>query len=176
MPDQPLHALEIYLPGERQALIEGFNRTSRPYPEMTLAAMFEEMAARQPDRVAVLCGNVAISYRQLNVQANRLAHHLIGLGVGPETLVAIALGRSPDMVVSVLAVHKAGGAYLPLDPDYPEARLAAMVADAAPQLIITAGLPVAGLPLDASYCAWTGPRCEPPSRHDRTTIRATMTA
>ncbi len=156
-PDRPLHQLQIYLPGEQQALVEGFNQTGRPRPEMTVVAMFEKMTARQPDRIAVLCGDDAATYRQLNERANRLAHHLIGLGVGPETLVAVALDRSIGMVVSVLAIHKAGGAYLPLDPNYPEARLAAMVADAAPGLVITTGRAAAGLPVDANVLRLDAP-------------------
>src|SRR5262249_12596334 len=85
-------------------------------------------------------------YRELNERANGLAHHLIGLGVGPETVVGIALDRSVEMVVALLGIMKAGGAYLPLDPNYPEARLTFILADAAPGLVLTSSRLRSGLP------------------------------
>jgi nonribosomal peptide synthetase DhbF len=81
--------------------------------------------------------DIALTYAELNLQANRLAHYLISQGVGPETLAAIALPRSIEMVVSLLAILKAGGAYLPLDPDYPPERLAYMLKDAQPACVLT---------------------------------------
>ncbi|MCF1496581.1 amino acid adenylation domain-containing protein, partial [Agrobacterium vitis] len=79
----------------------------------------------------------SLSYGELNARANRLAHHLRGLGVRPDDRVAICVERSLDMVVALLAVLKAGGAYVPLDPDYPAERLAFMLADSAPRLLLT---------------------------------------
>jgi non-ribosomal peptide synthetase component F len=131
--------LEILEPGERQTLLEGFNATSRPVPEATLPALFEAQVARTPEAVAVVFDQESLSYCELNTGANRLAHYLIGLGVGPESLVGIALERSMDLVVALLGTLKAGGAYLPLDPDYPQARLAHMLADAAPALVVSTG-------------------------------------
>src|SRR6185295_4224410 len=81
--------------------------------------------------------NASLSYRELNERANRLAHYLIGKGFGPESVVGIALERSLEMVVSLFAVLKSGAAYLPLDPSYPRERLAFMLADAAPALLLT---------------------------------------
>ena len=138
-PDVPLQRLEILSAGERKVLLEKFNATACPLPEATLPTLFESQVVRAPQAIAVTFGEESITYEQLNVRANRLAHHLIGLGVGPEGLVGIAMERCIDMVVALLGVLKAGGAYLPLDLSYPEARLAYMVADAAPVLVLTSG-------------------------------------
>ncbi len=118
-------------------LLEGFNATAHPVPQATLPGLFEAQAERTPDAVAVIFEGRELSYGELNARANRLAHHLIGLEVGPETLVGVCLERSAEMVVALLGILKAGGAYLPLDPEYPEARLAHMLADAAPALVLT---------------------------------------
>ncbi|HEY2306853.1 MAG TPA: condensation domain-containing protein, partial [Streptosporangiaceae bacterium] len=136
-PDAPLHRLEILDAGERRTLLEDFNATARPVPEATLPELFEAQAARTPAALAVTSEEGTLSYAELNARANQLAHHLVGWGVGPESLVGIALERSPELVVALLAVLKAGGAYLPLDPDYPQARLAQMLGDAAPALVLS---------------------------------------
>lgn len=99
--------------------------------------LFEKQAAKNPGACAVAFEDAALSYDQLNKRANRLAHMLIDRGVGPEQIVALALPRSLDMVVGLLAVLKAGAAYLPLDPDYPSDRLAFMLSDAQPVCVIT---------------------------------------
>jgi nonribosomal peptide synthetase DhbF len=137
MPEAPLHRLEILGPGERQHLLETFNATARPLSARTLPELFEAQVARTPDAVAVVCGEESVSYAQLNTRANRLAHALIAKGVGPERRVGIALERSVEMVVGVMATLKAGAAYLPLDTEYPEARLAHVLTDAAPALILS---------------------------------------
>ncbi|MFL1391732.1 AMP-binding protein, partial [Pseudomonas tritici] len=89
------------------------------------------------DAIALCLGDQSISYAELNRQANRLAHHLIGQGIGPEVLVGVAVERSFDMVVSLLAVLKAGGAYVPLDPQYPRERLLHMLEDSGVRLVLT---------------------------------------
>src|SRR5262249_10137322 len=94
-------------------------------------------AARRASAVAVSCGDERLSYGELNERANRLAHRLIRLGVGPESLVGLCFDRSLDLVIALLATLKAGGAYLPLDPEYPPARLHAMLSDAAPVVTLT---------------------------------------
>ena len=99
--------------------------------------LFERQAAVQPDKCALLFGDESLSYGELNARANRLAHHLIQLGVQPETKVGIALERSFDMVIGLLAILKAGGAYVPLDPEYPADRLRYMVEDSRIGLLLT---------------------------------------
>jgi len=136
-PDRRLSELPLLTEAERRRLLIEFNATARPLPEATLPALFEVQAARTPEAVALICGAESLSYAELNARANRLAHHLIGLGVGPETIVGICLERSAEMVVGILGILKAGGAYLPLDPTYPSDRLAFMLSDAGAFLVVT---------------------------------------
>ncbi len=135
--ERSLHRLDLLAPGERRRLLEEFNATRREVPEATLPQLFEAQVKRTPEVIALVSGEQSLSYGELNARANRLAHHLIGLGVGPESFVGVALPRGVEMVVAFLATLKAGAAYLPLDPDYPEARLAHMAADAGPAWVVT---------------------------------------
>ena len=114
-PEVSLHRLEILNPRERELLLDSFNATAYPLPEATLPELFEAQVAGAPQAIALVFGEESLTYGELNARANRLAHYLIGLGVGPESLVGIALERSTQMVVALLGVLKAGGAYLPLD-------------------------------------------------------------
>ncbi|MCI0598394.1 MAG: amino acid adenylation domain-containing protein [Beijerinckiaceae bacterium] len=101
------------------------------------AELFAAQAARRPDAIAIVCEGESLSYSELNKRANRLAWHLRGLGVGPEVLAGLCIERSLDMVIGILAIVKAGGAYLPLDPAYPEDRLAFMIEDAGASVVLT---------------------------------------
>ena len=112
----------------------------------TLVALFEAQAARHAHRTAVVHDGQSLSYAELNHQANQLAHGLIHLGVGPETLVGLCVERSLDMVVGLLAILKAGGAYVPLDPDYPQERLAFMLEDSAVKVLLTQSRLLESLP------------------------------
>ncbi len=116
-PNTPVQDLDILPPEERAYLLEELNRTAAPYPsEQCIHQLFEAQVRNAPDAVAVVQADERLSYGELNARANRLAHHLIALGVKPDQPVAICLQRSVAMVVGVLAILKAGGAYLPLDP------------------------------------------------------------
>lgn len=107
------------------------------YPrEKTVAQLFEEAAARHPENVALIFGTQRITYRELNRRANHLAHRLRRLGAGPEILVAVCAGRSVELVVALVAILKAGAAYLPLDPDYPRQRIAYMLADTRAPIVL----------------------------------------
>ncbi|MFN7768123.1 MAG: amino acid adenylation domain-containing protein, partial [Planctomycetaceae bacterium] len=106
-------------------------------PAVVLSAWFDQTVDLHRERAALTWGAQSLTYGELDRRANRLAHQLIALGVGPEVLVAICLERSPEMIVAMLAVMKAGGAYLPLDASSPPARLQATLADAAPRVVLT---------------------------------------
>ncbi len=121
---QPVARLALLDDAQIERYLYVWNRTEAPYPQQPMHTLIEEQARRTPDRLAVRFGDRTLSYAELNGQANQLAHHLRGLGVGPNSLVGLAVGRSERMIVAVLAIHKAGGAYVPLAGDYPQARLA----------------------------------------------------
>jgi nonribosomal peptide synthetase DhbF len=127
-------------------VVPGRNDTARDVPVTVLPELFAAQAARTPDAVAVESAGVSWSYAELDARSSRLARYLVGLGVGPERLVAVALPRSPEMVAAVLAVSKAGAAYLPIDPGYPADRVGFMLTDAAPGLLITDRATSARLP------------------------------
>ncbi|WP_458391237.1 non-ribosomal peptide synthase/polyketide synthase [Sinorhizobium medicae] len=135
--EQPVSELDILPPDERSYLLEELNRTETDYPsDLCVHALFEAQVRRAPDAVALVFEEQSISYGALNADANRLAHHLIGLGVRPDQPVAICVERSPAMVVGLLAILKAGGAYVPLDPAYPSERLRQLLDDAGPRLLL----------------------------------------
>ncbi|HEY2640237.1 MAG TPA: AMP-binding protein, partial [Streptosporangiaceae bacterium] len=136
-PDQPIGGIDLLSAAERHQVLEGWNDTAQPVVDATLPALFEQQVARTPDATALIFEDTSLSYAELNARANRLAHLLIGAGVGPEDIVALALPRSLEMVVSLLGILKAGAAYLPLDPDYPTERLAYMIADARPSVLVS---------------------------------------
>ncbi|MDQ2586489.1 non-ribosomal peptide synthase/polyketide synthase [Saccharothrix yanglingensis] len=132
----------------RQVLVD-WNGTAVSEPGTTIPGLFAAQAARTPDGVAVTCEGDALTYRELDERSNRLAHHLVAAGAGPETLVALRFTRSTDLVVAVLGVLKSGAAYLPIDVSYPEERIAYVLGDARPVLTLD-GLPdLAGLPATA---------------------------
>ncbi|CAO3572894.1 unnamed protein product [Mortierella alpina] len=135
--DQPVACIEMLSPDERRLVLETWNDTTSEYPDsLCLHQLFELQVERTPDAPAVVYENQSLSYSQLNVRANRLAHHLIHLGVQPDTLVALCVKRSLEMVIGILAVLKAGGAYVPLDPIYASERLRDIVQDAAPLCLV----------------------------------------
>ncbi|MGF9913674.1 amino acid adenylation domain-containing protein, partial [Paenibacillus ehimensis] len=132
--------LELATPEEKERLVRAFNETAADYPrERTVHGLFEEQAARTPDRTAVVWEDERLTYRELNERANRLAHALRAEGVQPDKLVAIMAERSLEMIVGVLAILKAGGAYVPIDPEYPEERIRYMLDDSGAQLLLLQG-------------------------------------
>ncbi|MEH0975269.1 amino acid adenylation domain-containing protein, partial [Micromonospora sp. CPCC 205546] len=139
-PDAPVGGLDVLPPAERRRLVEEGNDATVAYPPGRLVHhLVEARAAHDPEAVALVLGDERLTYGELNTRANRLAHHLRARGVGPDRLVAICVERSLETVVGLLAVLKAGGAYLPLDPAYPVDRLAAMLRDSAPVAALTHG-------------------------------------
>ena len=145
-PAQPIGSLNLLEAAERRQILVDWNATAHHVPDTTLPALFEQQVERSPDAVALVGEDTSLSYHELNVRANRLAHHLIKIGVGPESIVALALERSIEMVSSILGIVKAGAAYLPLDPNYPAGRLSFMIQDAKPVCIVTNATIAARLP------------------------------
>uniref|UniRef100_UPI0011AB338B non-ribosomal peptide synthetase n=1 Tax=Xenorhabdus miraniensis TaxID=351674 RepID=UPI0011AB338B len=137
-PQQPISHLSILPANERQQLLMDFNTTNTDFPQNALVhQLFEQQAELTPDAIAVVFEGQFLSYGELNRSANRLAHHLIALGVQPDDRVAICVERSLEMVVGLLGILKAGATYLPLDPAYPAERLAYMLDDASPVVLLT---------------------------------------
>ena len=152
-PDRQLSELPLLTEPERQQLLVSWNDTAVEYPhDRCVQALFEDQVARTPDAVAVSFEDQQLSYRELNAQADQLAHHLQSLGVGPEVLVGLCLERAPEMIIGLLGILKAGGAYLPLDVEDPPARLEFMLRDAAVQYLVTQQPLLARLP-KANYRA-----------------------
>ena len=136
-PNQPIGRIDILAPEERRQILFEWNATACDLPQVTLPALLEAQVERSPEAIALVFEESTLSYAELNAQANRLAHLLIGRGVGPENLVALALPRSVEMIIALLGILKAGAAYLPLDPDYPLERLSYMLQDAQPACVLT---------------------------------------
>ncbi len=137
-PAAPLCELDLLAPAEREHVLVSFNGNTPPLPETNLPQLFEEQVARTPDAPALSDGPAHLSYTELNRRANRLAHLLITEhGAGPERIVAFLLPRCAEAVVTMLAIAKTGATYLPIDPDYPPDRVAYMLDDARPVLLIT---------------------------------------
>ena len=143
-PDLLLSALPVLPEGARQQALVEWNDTGRPNRGWTAPERFAEQAARTPDALAVTLGDEALSYGELDRRADELARRLLRLGVGPETRVALLVGRTIDLPVAIFGVWKAGAAYVPLDLDSPPERLADLLADAEPSIVIHRGAP--GLP------------------------------
>src|ERR1700730_14174654 len=122
--DCPLGRLELLGGEERESILAGWNATGREVLPGSLPCLFAAQAGRRPHATAVVFERGRLSYGELDRRSNQLAHHLRGLGVGPETVVGLCLERSLELIVGLLGILKAGGAYLPLDPNYPAPRLA----------------------------------------------------
>ncbi|WP_326799894.1 amino acid adenylation domain-containing protein [Streptomyces sp. NBC_01808] len=135
-PGTPVGRLSATPEGEQRRLLAMGDAAAAGAPAAPLPQLFVRQVRRTPDATAVVADGTTVTYRELNARANRLAHALAARGVGPEEVVALVLPRTPELVVAVLGVLKAGAAYLPVDPAYPEARKAYMLGDARPALVI----------------------------------------
>ena len=156
-PEQPVDAIPLLDPEERERMLHQWNPTIvDPTPITTVIRQFEAQAARTPEATAVVFGDVQCSYQELNRRANFLGHQLKARGVGPEDIVGICIERSLEMVVAVLGVLKSGGAYLPLDPGYPAERLDYMVQDSGARLVLTGAETALSLPSEVELVRVAG--------------------
>ncbi|MFI6172357.1 non-ribosomal peptide synthase/polyketide synthase [Nocardia sp. NPDC051052] len=168
-PNIPVGSIDILGTDERELVLRRWNATVTEVPDTTVVGLFQARVAATPEAIAVVCADVNVSYRELDTRAGHLARYLTSRGVGPDTIVAVALPRSAELIVAMLAVLQAGAGYLPIDPAYSSDRLAFVLTDAAPVAVITDSataetLPDNGTPnlyLDAidttDGLAWTGP-------------------
>ena len=171
-PARRVSELPILPEDERRRVLVEWSGASADYPaDRCVHQLVEAQAARTPDAVAVVCGDRCLTYRELDTRANRLAHHLRRSGVGPDVIVGIGLDRSPELAVGLLGILKAGGAFLPLDPDYPRDRLAFMLEDADVPMLLTRerlrdGWPTGGFDVIALDTDWGMIGEEPGERPD----------
>ncbi|MEV6397486.1 amino acid adenylation domain-containing protein [Streptomyces sp. NPDC051907] len=145
-PDTPIRQIDVLEPAERHRILHEWNSAAAPVEPATIPHLFQAQAAKTPDAVALTWNGEALAYGELNARANRLARLLAARGAGPERLVAVALPRSADLVVALLAVLKSGAAYLPVDPDYPAERVSFMLQDADPALLLSTSAVAAQTP------------------------------
>ena len=136
-PERPIGRLDVLSVEERATILREWNGTAHAVVPATVPELFAAQVAKAPDAVAVVFEDRTLTYGELDARANQLAHHLRGLGVGPEVVVGLCVERSPEMIVGLVGILKAGGAYLPLDPDYPPERLAFMLKDSGAQVLLT---------------------------------------
>ncbi|HEU4881057.1 MAG TPA: amino acid adenylation domain-containing protein [Longimicrobium sp.] len=135
---KPVSRLELLGDAERALVLEAWNRTERPYPRgVCIHELFEAQVRERPHAVALVWGGAELTYQELAARANRLAHYLSGRGVGPEARVGVMLERGVELIVSLLAVLKAGGCYVPLDPGYPAERLRLMLEDSGVRVLLS---------------------------------------
>ena len=136
-PDKPISELSILTPAEQEQIFREWNDTEANYPHVCVHELFSTQVAKTPDAVAVVAGSQQLTYKELDEKANQLAQYLSSLGVGKEVLVGICCDRTLSMITALLAILKAGGAYIPLDPTFPQARLAYMVEDSQISVLLT---------------------------------------
>lgn len=146
-PELPVSEVSLAGEDELRRLLVEFNDTAAGLPlERTVVGHIEDVAARQPDAQALIFGDESLSYAELNERANKLAHHLRGLGVASETLVGLCVERSIDMIVGMLGILKSGGAYVPMDPSYPSERLKFFLSDTKAPVLVTQSHVLPSLP------------------------------
>ncbi|MEK8104434.1 AMP-binding protein [Micromonospora sp. M12] len=153
-PDERLNDVDIFAAGEREQVLAEWNETSHPFVPATVIDLFQAQALRTPDAPAVESGGVRLTYAELNLRVAEVASRMVSLGAGPEKLVAVALPRSVDLLVALLAVARAGAAYLPIDLTYPPERVAFVLDDARPQLMVTSAEVERALPSGRTWPGW----------------------
>lgn len=136
-PDYPISQLPLLDKEEKHTILDLGNKTEADLTSLSLHELFEEQAEKTPDKVAIVCEDQCLSYRELNAHANRLARYLRELGVGPEGLVGICLERSIESIIALMGILKAGGCYVPMDPDFPDERVRSILEDTQLQIVIT---------------------------------------
>ncbi|WOB49453.1 amino acid adenylation domain-containing protein [Xanthomonas hydrangeae] len=159
-PQTPVQRVPVLPNAEQTQVLESFNASVNAFaPGICLHQLFEAQVMRTPDAIAVELDARSLSYAELEAQANQLAHYLRSLGVGPECRVALCLQRSPELVIGLLGILKAGAAYVPLDPEYPNERLAYMLADSQPLAVLCDGYGLARIPQlpEVTYCRLDAP-------------------
>lgn len=148
-PDAPVSTLKILSEKEKQQILFNWNETEAEYPaESCIHELFEKQVENTPTATALISEAGELTYSELNERANKLANHLRKIGVGPEKLVGISVERSPEMIIGLLAILKAGGGYVPLDPNYPEERLTYMMQDSRLSVLLTKSHLAASLPTE----------------------------
>ncbi|MFZ5515905.1 MAG: amino acid adenylation domain-containing protein [Candidatus Zhuqueibacterota bacterium] len=146
-PDLSVLRLPILDEIEQQRILVEWNKTDAAFPDgACYHELFQKQVEKTPSAIALISGNGELTYSELNERANQLAHHLRKIGVGPEKLVGMCIERSPEMIIGLLAILKAGGGYVPLDPDYPEERLTYMMTDSKLSHLLTKSHLAASLP------------------------------
>ncbi|SEE29322.1 non-ribosomal peptide synthase domain TIGR01720/amino acid adenylation domain-containing protein [Rhodococcus jostii] len=146
--DTPVGDVDLFVPKERELVVDTWNATEHQLPRLTLAELFDAQVAHTPDAPAVVFAGTVLTYAEFDARANQLARFLISGGVGPESLVGVAVRRSVDLLVGIYAVIKAGGAYVPIDPDQPAERIAYVVATAGPVVVLTTTADRVALPAE----------------------------
>jgi len=137
-PDHKLASLEMLSAGERNQLLLEFNDADIAYPkDKTIVSIFEEQVKQTPANIALIFEDDKVTYKVLNERSNQLAHYLVSKGLAAETLVPICIGRGIELIVAILGILKAGGVYVPIDPDYPEERIKYMLDDTGAGIVIT---------------------------------------
>ncbi len=136
-PQTEISRLPLLTADERDRMIRQWNATTTELTPRCVHELFERQVDRTPDATAIVYEGRKLSYRELDAHANRLAHHLIAMGVGPDVPVALHVRRGPDLVIGALGIHKAGGAYVPIDPAYPADRIALYLEDSGSEVVVT---------------------------------------
>jgi amino acid adenylation domain-containing protein len=157
-PDTPLRQVQVLVAAERDQILAGWSGTAAEVPDAIMPELAAQQAAQTPDAVAVACGDRRMTYAELEARANRLAWLLAGRGAGPESVVAVLMERSAELVVALLAVLKAGAAYLPVDPAYPAGRVAFMLADSGAVVVVTTSAAAVMLPDDVAVVRLDAPQ------------------